>query len=117
MPPRPFGLLETVLGLWGENDALCRVGRVGPGLFDFGEWRGPRVDVEGPVGNLLDERGKFGEDFAGADGALSTADDLEASGGPATITSMTCRRHQPRRGRETPRSGERCRTRKQQRLS
>ena len=54
--------------------------RVGPGFFDFGEWRGPRVDVEGSVRDLLGEGGQFGEDFAGADGALSAADDLKASG-------------------------------------
>jgi len=56
------------------------MGGVGPGLSDVGEWRGPRVDVEASVRDLLGECGQFGEDFAGADRALSAADDLEASG-------------------------------------
>ena len=66
--------------MWGENDALCRVGGIGPGLFDFGKWRKARVDVERSVCDFLGECGQFGEDFAGTDGALSAADDLKASG-------------------------------------
>jgi hypothetical protein len=65
--------------LWDEDEALWHVGSVGPGLSDFGEWRGSRVDAEGSVGDLLGECGQLGEDFAGADGALPAADDLEAS--------------------------------------
>ena len=36
-----------------EDDALGHAGCVGPGLLDFGEWRGPRVDVEGSVRDFL----------------------------------------------------------------
>jgi hypothetical protein len=41
------------LGLGGEDDAVCRVGGVGPGLFDVGQWHRPRVDVEDSVSDLL----------------------------------------------------------------
>ena len=68
------------LGLWRENDALSRMDGVRPGFFDFGEWRGPCVDLEGSVRDLLGECGQFGENFTGADRALPAADDLKASG-------------------------------------
>jgi hypothetical protein len=38
-----------------------------PGLFNVGQWYGPGVDVEGAVGDLLGQRGQFGEDFASGD--------------------------------------------------
>jgi hypothetical protein len=49
-------------------------------LFNVGQWYGPGVDVEGSVGDLLGQRGQFGEDFASGDGALPAADDREVGG-------------------------------------
>src|ERR1035438_7106686 len=76
-------LLTTILraswrleaGVGDEDDALVRGG---PGLLDVGQRDRMRVDVEGPVGDLLREGGQLGEDLAGADGTLAAADDLGA---------------------------------------
>jgi DNA-binding MarR family transcriptional regulator len=58
-------------------------------LFDVGQWRGPGVDVEGAVGDLLGQCGQFGEDFAGGDGTLPAADDLEVGGAVAADNELS----------------------------
>jgi hypothetical protein len=76
----PGGIGGAWPGPRGENDALCRMGGAGPGLFNVGQWYGPGVDVEGAVGDLLGQCGQFGEDFASGDGALPAAYDREVGG-------------------------------------